>query len=73
VNDAPTITGSATVSTNDEASVKPFTMTSISDPDIGLIETVELLLSNNGWAPETDADGTLSGTGLTKTGAATLH
>jgi hypothetical protein len=71
VNDAPTISGSNSVTTNDETSVKPFTATTVSDPDIGVTETVELVLSNNGFASNTDADGTLSGTGLTKTGAGT--
>ena len=63
LNDAPTISGTAAGQTvNDSSTVTPFTGVSITDPDLGASETVTITLTDG------DANGTLSGTGLTKTG-----
>ncbi len=67
VNDTPSITGVKTgQTTTDEASLKPLAGVTIADPDTGVTETVTILLAS-GVTP-TDANGTLSGNGLTKTG-----
>jgi autotransporter passenger strand-loop-strand repeat protein len=68
VNDAPVISGTrAGQATNDEATLKPLSTITITDPDFGATETVSITLTGTSWVA-TDADGTLSGTGLTKTG-----
>ncbi len=68
VNDAPSIFGAkATQTITDQTAAKPFANVTISDPDTGVTDTVAITLTGtNGLA--TDLDGTLSGTGLTKTG-----
>jgi plastocyanin len=68
VNDAPVISGAKSgQSTTDAASVKPFSSVIISDPDLGVTETVMITLTGTSGVA-TDADGILSGTGLTKIG-----
>jgi plastocyanin len=70
VNDAPAINGVASSkSTNDETPITPFTGATITSPDVGVTETVKILVSTDGWATETDANGVFTGSGLTKTGA----
>ena len=66
-NDPPTVGGTKSgQSVIDEATVQPFSAVSIADPDVGATETVTITLTSGNLA--SDADGTLSGTGLTKTG-----
>ena len=66
----PTIAGStAGQATTDIQPVQPFSGVTISDPDFGATPTVTITLRSNGAA--TDANGTLSGTGLTRTGVGT--
>ena len=68
VNDAPVISGAKSGQpTTDAASVKPFSSVIISDPDLGVTETVMITLTGTSGVA-TDADGILSGTGLTKIG-----
>src|SRR5208283_1016319 len=70
VNDAPAIGGTAAGQTvNDNATDQPFSAATISDPDIGAAETVTITLKAGGLA--SDANGLLSGTGLSKTGTGT--
>jgi plastocyanin len=70
VNDAPVIGGTRSgQATSDEARLAPLTAVSITDPDFGASEAVTLTLTSGGVA--TDANGTLSGAGLTKTGVGT--
>jgi hypothetical protein len=70
VNDTPTITGAGlTTTTTDEASIKPLSGVTISDPDTGVTETLTVELASGSTL--TDANGTLTGTGLTKTGVGT--
>jgi hypothetical protein len=69
-NTAPTITGlSAIESGTDAASLNPFSATTVTDPDTGAATSASITLTSGGVA--TDADGIVSGTGLTKTGAGT--
>lgn len=68
--DTPTITGAiAGQATTDLAAVQPFSGVTIADPDFGVTPTVTITLRSGGGA--TDADGTLSGTGLSQTGVGT--
>jgi hypothetical protein len=70
VNDPPVITGAATGQLiNDDQTDRPFSHVIISDPDLGANETVTITL-NVDEIPS-DANGTLSGAGLTKTGTGT--
>jgi hypothetical protein len=70
VNDPPTISGTvAGQATTDRATLAPFSGVTISDPDVGVSENVTITLASGGVA--TDADGTLAGTDLTKTGVGT--
>jgi RTX calcium-binding nonapeptide repeat (4 copies) len=70
VNDLPTISGTVTGQTvNDDATTQPFATTTISDPDFGATETVTITLTAGGVA--SDANGMLSGAGLTRTGVGT--
>jgi hypothetical protein len=62
INDAPVLGGiSAAVSTTSAAAVRPFTAESITASDMGVTETVTVTLSRG------DANGTLSGSGITET------
>jgi hypothetical protein len=64
----PAITGlPATASGTDNASLAPFGATTITDPDTGAATSASITLTNSGAIP-TDANGLLSGTGLTKSG-----
>jgi hypothetical protein len=68
VNDAPSITGAKPgQATSDTASLKPFFTVNISDPDFGASDSAMITLTGTSGVA-TDADGLLSGTGLTKTG-----
>jgi hypothetical protein len=69
-NDAPAIAGTAAhQAVTDTATIAPFAGVSITDPDLGASESVTItLLSGN---TPTDANGTLSGTGLSHSGAGT--
>ncbi len=63
----PVISGAvAGQTTTDEATVTPFAGVSITDPNVSQTEAITITLSHGGAS--TDADGTLSGAGLTKTG-----
>ena len=57
--------------TSDEATVDPFATVSITDPNVSQTETITITLSHGGTP--TDADGTLSGPGLTETGTGTYE
>ena len=68
--DAPTITGTvAGQTTTDQVAVQPFSGVTIGEVDFGAMPTVSITIRDGGVA--TDADGVLSGTGLTKTGVGT--
>jgi hypothetical protein len=70
VNDPPVITGTVAGQTETDAqTIQPFSGVTIVDPDLGASETVSITLEDGGTA--TDADGTLFGTGLTRTGTGT--
>jgi plastocyanin len=70
-NDPPVITGTqAGEVTSDEAVLNPFSGVTVSDPDLGVTETATIVLTS-GAGLATDANGALSGTGLTKTGVGT--
>ena len=56
---------------NDEQATTPFARAILTDPDVGQTETVTLTLTDGGLA--TDADGALSGTGLSRTGNGTYQ
>jgi hypothetical protein len=63
----PTISGAASASSiSDAQTASPFSQLTISDPTVGSSETVTLTLTNTSGVA-TDADGVLSGQGLTKT------
>lgn len=67
VNDPPTISGASAGQTlNDNAIKLPFSAVTIADPDFGATETVTITVTASG--SPSDANGTLSGTGLTKSG-----
>ena len=51
------------------ANIQPFAYTTLADPDAGATLSTTIALTQNGMA--SDAEGTLSGTGLTKTGVGT--
>jgi plastocyanin len=70
VSDMPVIGGSlAGQLTSDAAVLSPFSGVTVTDPDLGASETIAITLTSNGVA--TDADGVLSGAGLTRTGVGT--
>jgi plastocyanin len=70
VNTPPVISGTvAGQAVADNATLSPFTGVTITDPDVGASETVTITLTAGGSA--SDADGTLSGTGLTRAGTGT--
>jgi hypothetical protein len=70
ITDTPSITGTvANQATTDLVAVTPFAGVTISDPDVGVTPTITITLRSGGVA--TDANGILSGTGLTKTGTGT--
>ena len=69
VNDVPVIAGAMVGQTTDEATITPFSGVTISDPDFGASETVTITLNVD--AVPSDANGTLSGAGLTETGTGT--
>lgn len=78
VNDAPTITGTkAGQTTTGNAAVQPFAGVAITDPDVGVQDNPRIMLTGSsqaigaGAGKPTDANGTLSGTGLTKTSMGT--
>jgi hypothetical protein len=73
VNDHPVITGTvAGQTTADTATINPFAHTTISSVDVGVQEAVTItLLDSSGHA--TDANGLLSGTGVSWVGAGTYH
>lgn len=73
VNDHPVISGTAPGQTTlDTTAIKPFAHTTISSIDIGVQEAVTItLLNSTGHA--TDANGMLSGTGLSHTGTGTYQ
>jgi hypothetical protein len=69
-DDPPVITGTvAGQLMNDDQTDRPFAGVTISDPDVGASETVTFTLNVDGVS--SDANGTLSGAGLTKTGMGT--
>ena len=71
-NDTPVISTLANArSTTDSAPILPFAGIGISDPDTGATETATITLTASGKA--SDANGTLSGPGLTRTGAGTYQ
>jgi uncharacterized repeat protein (TIGR03803 family) len=71
VNDSPTISGAVSGQTLlDNATDKPFAAVSITDPDLSVTDSLTITLRNSAGTV-TDADGTLAGTGLTKTGIGT--
>jgi hypothetical protein len=70
VTDTPTITGTtADQATTDLVPIQPFSGVTIADPDFSVMPTVTISLRSGGIA--TDANGVLSGTGLSKTGVGT--
>jgi uncharacterized repeat protein (TIGR03803 family) len=71
VNDSPTISGALAGQTLlDNATDKPFATVSITDPDLSVSDSVTITMKNSAGSV-TDADGALSGAGLTKTGTGT--
>ena len=72
INTAPAITGTAAGQTvNDNATDHPFSGVTIADPDSGATETVTITLQAGtlqAGGSASDANGMLSGTGLTRTG-----
>ena len=72
VADAPTIAGTVgNQLTTDQAAVQPFSGVTIGEVDNGAMPTVTIVLRNATVA--TDADGALSGMGLSKTGTGTYQ
>ncbi|WP_428393996.1 beta strand repeat-containing protein [Lichenicoccus sp.] len=71
VNDAPTISGTqAGQMTTDNVALQPFKGVSVTDPDLGTQVSLAITLRTSGGAA-TEANGTLSGSGLTRTGVGT--
>ena len=69
-NTRPTIVGTMSGQTvSDMATVQPFSTVTVGDPDSGAIESVTITVTAGGVA--SDADGRLSGAGLTRTGTGT--
>jgi plastocyanin len=69
-NDAPTISGALVSQTiANGGTILPFAALTLADAAFGALETLAIRLTDGGVA--TDADGTLSGTGLTRTGTGT--
>ena len=70
-NESSSISGTqADQATTDEGSVKPFAHVTITDPyGANATDTAKITLGNAQGGSATDADGLLSGAGLTKTGA----
>jgi plastocyanin len=69
VEDAPVISGAASGQiATDETSLDPFASVVISDPDVGANDTVTITVTGANGLP-TDANGTLSGIGLTEISA----
>ena len=67
---APTVTGlPAAESVTDAATLAPFATVTVTDPDQNAATSAIITLTNGGGA--TDADGILSGGGLTRTGTGT--
>ena len=81
VNDPPTINGTqAGQTTTDYVALKPFSGVAVTDPDVGVQDSLTITLTGDnsatmgagaGKAIGTDANGTLSGAGLSKTGTGT--
>ena len=73
LDDAPVITGTGTwLDGYFTVPISLFAGVTVSDPDAGAFETVTVTFSNSGpWSSPTDANGTLSGAGVTKTGVGT--
>ena len=70
VNPAPVLGGlPATEASTDQQTTRPFATATITDANPGVSETATITLLQGGTA--SDADGTLSGTALTKTGVGT--
>ena len=70
-DDAPTIAGAkAGQTTSGTKAVNPFAGVAVTDPDAGTQDSLTITLTGAGGTA-TDADGLLSGTGLTKTGTGT--
>jgi hypothetical protein len=71
VNDAPSITGAVAGQTTPAGTaIKPFGSVQIADVDTGVSDSLTITLKNSSNVA-TDADGTLTGSGLTKTGTGT--
>ncbi len=71
VNDAPTITGAVSGQTTPAGTaIKPFGGVTISDVDLNVTDSLTITLKNSSNVA-TDADGTLSGNELSKTGTGT--
>ncbi len=69
-DDTPSFSGvSGSQSVTGDGTITPFATTAIIDPDDGARESVTITLTDGGVA--TDADGTLAGAGLTRTGVGT--
>ncbi len=81
VNDPPTINGTqAGQTTTNYVALKPFSGVAVTDPDVGVQDSLAITLTGGNSATTgagagkvigTDANGTLSGTGLGKTGVGT--
>jgi len=70
VSSAPTISGTKSGQTvNDNSTDQPFSAVTITDPNVGATDTVTITLTAGGVA--SDANGILSGTGVTRTGVGT--
>ncbi len=70
VNDAPAIGGTAAGQVvNDDSTITPFSGVTVGDPDVGASEAVTITVKAGATA--SDANGLLSGSGLSKTGTGT--